>query len=223
MAYPRNVQPMETWFVGIMLNKNTIVPCRTTLPRVDGSNTFTKHPPCAGQVTWGVVNGNSGGKNTDLGCVGKNRAIWQRNIVELDACINLYQLFMVLIFLVTEYWILEGALIVSRCCLDDEDVATNCNLRLGLGCQDLRSQMLNFNAAYPRQGIILYMWSKNEYSENPSWARHGSDSAGIEMFIPLTCVDPYLELPPSPFPPLGWPSLAVECQIEVSKCFIIDF
>ena len=52
MAYPRNIQPTETWLVGIMLNENTIMSRRTTPPRVDGSNTFTKHPPCARQVTW---------------------------------------------------------------------------------------------------------------------------------------------------------------------------
>ena len=94
MAYSCHIQPTETWFIGIMLNKNTIVPRRTTSPGVNGSNTFMKHPPCAGQVAWGIVKGNGGGKNMDLGHIGKNRTIWQRNIVELNVCIKLYQLFM---------------------------------------------------------------------------------------------------------------------------------
>jgi hypothetical protein len=94
MAYPRNIQPTETWCVGIMLNKDTIVSSRTTPPRVDSSNTFTEHPPCPRQVTWGIINGNCRRKNTDFRGVGKDRTIRQRDIIELDVCINLYQLFM---------------------------------------------------------------------------------------------------------------------------------
>ena len=93
MAYSCNIQPAKTWFVGIMLNKYTIMSRRTMPPRVYGSNPFTKHPPCARQVTWGIINGNCRRKNTDFGCVGKDRTIRQRNIIELNVCINLYQLF----------------------------------------------------------------------------------------------------------------------------------
>ena len=33
-------------------------------------------------------------ENTDFGCVGKDGAVRQRNIIELNVCIDLYQLFM---------------------------------------------------------------------------------------------------------------------------------
>jgi len=66
MVYPCNIQPTETWCVGIMLNENTIMSCRTTQLRVNGLNTFMKHPPCARQVTWGIINGNRKGKTQIL-------------------------------------------------------------------------------------------------------------------------------------------------------------
>ena len=76
-----------------MLNEDTIVSRRTTPPSVDSSNTFTEHPPCAWQVTWGIINCNRGREYTDFGCVGKNGTVGQRNIIEFNVCINLYQLF----------------------------------------------------------------------------------------------------------------------------------
>jgi hypothetical protein len=62
-------------------------------PNVYSSNTFTKHPPCAWKVTWGIINCNRRRENTDLGFVGKDRTVGQRNVIELNVCINLYQLF----------------------------------------------------------------------------------------------------------------------------------
>ena len=58
VVYLHNLQPMETWFVRIMLNENTIMSWRTMPPRIDSLNTFTKHAPHARQVTWGIINGN---------------------------------------------------------------------------------------------------------------------------------------------------------------------
>jgi hypothetical protein len=93
MAYTSHIQPPEPRLFRIMLNKNTVMPCRPMPPGIYCSNTFTKHPPSARKVAWSIINGNRWGKNPDLGCGCKDRTVSKWNIIELNICVGMYQLF----------------------------------------------------------------------------------------------------------------------------------
>ena len=88
---------------------------------------------------------------------------------------------------------------------------------------DFRFRNWNSNAFW--QGIILQVTSKNGYSENPSLARHGSDSAGIEInnVSTLTRIDFYLEPPPPPLLTSRLPIPRCRTSKKVSKCDINAF